>query len=260
MKYYYLDRIEENNVPFKRREKRDISLSQITKDPINLETSYKNLNHIIDSEQYFIFRLKKKKQSYYVKRLLSEILPEKKTVNNNKDNNIKLKTKNIPKPKRYHSEKKKSNILSEQTTLNQTGNSNHSQNAVNIDSNNEILKGSNNSFLPPIGKKIIFENEMKSKENKKMKKSNSEQKLYEKHCNIKHHQHKEKFINHFLTPVNSFINKDFSLFSEEYDNINNEISRKIQLNRKIKKKFFPPKIPTFYSNYKYDFNGYKFKI
>ena len=215
MKYYYLDRIEENNVPFKRREKRDISLSQITKDPINLETSYKNLNHIIDSEQYFIFRLKKKKQSYYVKRLLSEILPEKKTVNNNKDNNIKLKTKNIPKPKRYHSEKKKSNILSEQTTLNQTGNSNHSQNAVNIDSNNEILKGSNNSFLPPIGKKIIFENEMKSKENKKMKKSNSEQKLYEKHCNIKHHQHKEKFINHFLTPVNSFINKDFSLFSEK---------------------------------------------
>ena len=260
MKYYYLDRIEENNVPFKRREKRDISLSQITKDPINLETSYKNLNHIIDSEQYFIFRLKKKKQSYYVKRLLSEILPEKKTINNTKENNIKLKTKYIPKPKRYHSEKNKSNVLSEQTTLNQTGNSNHSQNTVNIDSTNEIFKGSNNSFLPPVGKKIIFENEMKRKVNKKMKKSNSEQKLYEKHCNIKHHQHKEKFINHFLTPVNSFINKDFSLFSEEYDNFNNEISRKIQLNRKIKKKFFPPKIPTFYSNYEYDFNGYKFKI
>ena len=259
MKYYYLDRIE-NNVPFKRREKRDISLSQITKDPINLETSYKNLNHIIDSEQYFIFRLKKKKQSYYVKRLLSEILPEKKTINNNKENNIKLKKKNIPKPKRYHSEKKKSNILSEQTTLNQTRNSNNSQNIVNIDSTSEILKGSNNSFLPPVGKKVIYENEMKDKKNKKMKKSNSEQKLYEKHCNIKHHQHKEKFINNFLTPVNSFINKDFSLFSEEYDNINNEISRKIQLNRKIKRKFFPPKIPTLYSNYKYDFNGYKFKI
>ena len=259
MKYYYLDRIE-NNVPFKRREKRDISLSQITKDPINLETSYKNLNHIIDSEQYFIFRLKKKKQSYYVKRLLSEILPEKKAINNNKENNIKLKKKNIPKPKRYHSEKKKSNILSEQTTLNQTRNSNNSQNIVNIDSTSEILKGSNNSFLPPVGKKVIYENEMKDKKNKKMKKSNSEQKLYEKHCNIKHHQHKEKFINNFLTPVNSFINKDFSLFSEEYDNINNEISRKIQLNRKIKKNFFPPKIPTLYSNYKYDFNGYKFKI
>ena len=241
MKYYYLDRIEENNVPFKRREKRDISLSQITKDPINLETSYKNLNHIIDSEQYFIFRLKKKKQSYYVKRLLSEILPEKKTVNNTKENNIKLKTKYIPKPKRYHSEKNKSNVLSEQTTLNQTGNSNHSQNTVNIDSTNEIFKGSNNSFLPPVGKKVIYENEMKDKKNKKMKKSNSEQKLYEKHCNIKHHQHKEKFINHFLTPVNSFINKDFSLFSEEYDNINNEISRKIQLNRKIKKKIFSSK-------------------
>ena len=108
-------------------------------------------------------------------------------------------------------------------------------------------------------KKLYCENS-KDKENKKMKKSNSEQKLYEKNCNIKHHQHKEKFINHFLTPVNSFINKEFSLFSEEYDNINNEISRKIQLNRKIKRKFFPPKIPTLYSNYKYDFNGYKFKI
>ena len=39
-KYYYLDGIEDKTeekvetIPFKRREKRDVSLSQITKDPI----------------------------------------------------------------------------------------------------------------------------------------------------------------------------------------------------------------------------------
>ena len=268
-KYCYLDGMEDKTedkvetIPFKRREKRDVSLSQITKDPINLETSYKNLNHIRNNKKYYIFPLQNKKQSFFVKRLLSEILPEKKNIN---ENNSKLKTKSIPKPKRISKEKNQTQSFSEQKTLEQSQKSNNT--TFKLDYNCETIYKDNKekNYLPNIEKKIIFNddnNKNKTKiKKKKMKKSFSEQKLYKKNCEIKNHQYKKKFIEYFLTPFNSFINKDFNLFTEEYDNINNEISQKIQNNRKNIKKFLPPKIPFIYSNYKYYFNGinYKFKI
>ena len=139
-KYYYLDGIEDKTedkvetIPFKRREKRDVSLSQITKDPINLETSYKNLNHIRNNKKYYIFPLQNKKQSFFVKRLLSEILPEKKNIN---ENNSKLKTKSIPKPKRISKEKNQTQSFSEQKTLEQSQKSNNT--TIKLDYNCETI-------------------------------------------------------------------------------------------------------------------------
>ena len=94
---------EKNVIPFKRREKRDVSLSRITTETINLANF---------QEYYTIFginsikSLKKRNHSFYVKKLLTEILPDK---------TIKLKRKKkenmISRTSTSASSKKKKNIF-----------------------------------------------------------------------------------------------------------------------------------------------------
>lgn len=58
-------------IPFKRREKKDISLSRITTETINL-ANYQESNFGINT----IKSLKKRNNSFYAKKLLTEILPD----------------------------------------------------------------------------------------------------------------------------------------------------------------------------------------
>ena len=94
---------EKNVIPFKRREKRDVSLSRITTETINLANF---------QEYYTIFginsikSLKKRNYSFYAKKLLTEILPDK---------TIKLQRKKkenmISRTSTSASSKKKKNIF-----------------------------------------------------------------------------------------------------------------------------------------------------
>ena len=94
---------EKNVIPFKRREKRDVSLSRITTETINLANF---------QEYYTIFginsikSLKKRNHSFYAKKLLTEILPDK---------TIKLQRKKkenmISRTSTSASSKKKKNIF-----------------------------------------------------------------------------------------------------------------------------------------------------
>ena len=58
-------------IPFKRREKKDISLSRITTETINL-ANYQESNFGINT----IKSLKKRNNSFYAKKLLTDILPD----------------------------------------------------------------------------------------------------------------------------------------------------------------------------------------
>ena len=94
---------EKDVIPFKRREKRDVSLSRITTETINLANF---------QEYYTIFginsikSLKKRNHSFYAKKLLTEILPDK---------TIKLQRKKkenmISRTSTSASSKKKKNIF-----------------------------------------------------------------------------------------------------------------------------------------------------
>lgn len=150
---------------FKRREKRDISVSRITNNSISLDLS-NNLESILGKRNSGKSAFKKSTvnnvntstNSVFVRRLLSEILPSS--------------------PKE------------------------------NAPSNKKWLSG-------------IKE--------KKTSKKFSVTKLYEKKCDSKKHKSQEKFIMHFLSPLNKFISSEFSLYNEEYK----EIVEKIPCLKKV---------------------------
>ena len=62
--------------------------------------------------------------------------------------------------------------------------------------------------------------------------------IFEKKCDSKKHLKHKKFILNFLTPINEFISKDFSLSIDKHEEIGGKLK-----NKKMVKCFFPPKIP-----------------
>ena len=85
-------------IPFKRREKKDISLSRITTETINL-ANYQESNFGINTMK----SMKKRNNSFYAKKLLTEILPdmvqEKKSIKRSEQVIIRTSTSNSKKKK-----------------------------------------------------------------------------------------------------------------------------------------------------------------
>lgn len=66
----YIDNII---IPFRRRDKRDLSLSRITTSPINLDSNYSAFKTLLLNPSY---RKRKRNKSQFAQNLLNEILPE----------------------------------------------------------------------------------------------------------------------------------------------------------------------------------------
>ena len=84
---------------YRRREKRDVSLSRITTDSVNL-ASYKGYESLFEIKSVKTLK-KQNKSSYYARQLLSEILPEVNNGENKKEKKKRLnKSANVKKNKK----------------------------------------------------------------------------------------------------------------------------------------------------------------
>lgn len=141
-----------------------------------------------------------------------------------------------------------------------------------------------NIFLPIISEDNANNKNKKNKNNKrkinKIPKPSTPQKLYLKKCDLKKHLNDEKFVCKFLSPINKFMNANFKMTNNEYEEINknihdlnylinnNDYSTFIDKRKKVKyHEFIPPKIPDIqkimenkYSKIISKIKNYKFKI